>query len=304
MDVRLTIVGIGGVGGILAGPLLRKYGGAVNLVARGARGEALRAHGLTLHSDLYGTFTVPAPSVAEKAEELGVQDYVLLCVKNDALPAVARQLMPIVDEHTVVVPVMNGVTAVEVLERELGKGKIVGSVIYTVSSAGADFSITQKGKFTHLFLEDREETRPLHTILTEADIDCRLTADIKTAIWSKYVFNCAYNTMTAAEATNAAGLKAEPLRSDFAAILAEAKAVGMACGAAFREDMVEKELVRLDKTTDASTSSLSRDFDAGRVGEMEVFSGDLLGMAARHGIAAPAMERYYEMLRTRAASFA
>ena len=302
MDFRMTVVGIGGVGGVLSGPLLRKYGSSVTLVARGKRGEHLRTHGLTLHSDVYGEFTVPCENVAETPEGLGVQDYILVCVKNDALPQVTEQIRAIADEHTVVVPVMNGVTAPEVMAK--GAGQVAGSVIYTVSGAGKDFSITQKGKFTHLFLEDRgEATAKLQCILADAGIDCRLTSDIKTAIWSKYVFNCAYNTMTAACRADAGMLKAEPLRSDFAAILAEAGAVGSAAGAAFRADMVEKELYRLDKTTDSSTSSLSRDFDAGRAGELEVFSGDLVRMAQRYGVETPVMERYYAKLKELAAAF-
>lgn len=302
MDFSLSIIGVGGVGGVLAGPLLRKYGSAVSLVARGKRGEHLRAEGLTLHSDVYGEFTTACERVVERPEELPVQDYILVCVKNDALPAVTEQIRAIADAHTVVVPVVNGVTAPEVMAK--GAGQVAGSVIYTVSSAGKDFSITQKGKFTRLFLEDRGvETQKLQQILADAGIDCRLTSDIKTAIWSKYVFNCAYNTMTAACATDAGHLKEEPLRSDFAAILAEAGAVGTAAGAVFRADMVERELTRLDTTTDSSTSSLSRDFDAGKAGELEVFSGDLVRMARSCGVETPVMERYYEKLKELAAAF-
>lgn len=304
MDFCLTVVGIGGVGGVLAGPLVRKYGGAVSLVARGARGEHLRTQGLTLHSDLYGEFTVRPETVVETAAELPVQDYVLVCVKNDALSKVMEQIRPIVDEHTVVVPVMNGVTAAEVLEKGLTHGKVAGSVIYTVSSAGADYAITQTGRFTHLFLDETVGgAKELCGLLTAAGIDCRLTGDIRTAMWSKYVFNCAYNTMTAAEATDAGHLKTEPLRSDFAAIIAEAGAVGRACGAAFPENMVEREMHRLDKTVDSSTSSLSRDFDVRRAGEMEVFSGDLVRMAGRHDIAVPTMQRYYAKLQDLAKTF-
>lgn len=304
MNFSLTIVGIGGVGGVLAGPLVRKYGGAVSLVARGARGEHLRTQGLTLHSDLYGEFTVQPETVVETPEVLSVQDYVLVCVKNNALSKVMEQIRPIVGEHTIVVPVMNGVTAAEVLEKGLLQGKVAGSVIYTVSSAGTDYAITQTGKFTHLFLDETVDgAKELCGLLTDAGIDCRLTGDIKTAMWSKYVFNCAYNTMTAAEAADAGHLKAEPLRSDFAAIIAEAGTVGRACGAAFPENMVEKEMHRLDKTVDSSTSSLSRDFDVCRVGEMEVFSGDLVRMAAERSIEVPTMQRYYKKLREKAKTF-
>ena len=304
MDFRMTIVGVGGVGGVLAGPLLRKYSASVSLVARGTRGEHLRTNGLTLCSDLYGTFTVQPETVVETAAELPVQDYVLVCVKNDALPKVIEQIRPIVDAHTVVVPVMNGVTAVETLKKSLPQGKVAGSVIYTVSSAGTDYAITQTGKFTHLFLDETVDgAKELCRLLVDAGIDCRLTGDIQTAMWSKYVFNCAYNTMTAAQATDAGHLKEEPLRADFEAILTEAGAVGRAYGAAFGENMVEKEMHRLDKTVDRSTSSLSRDFDARRVGEMEVFSGDLVRMAGQKGIAVPTMQRYYEKLLDMAKTF-
>lgn len=303
---RLSVIGIGGVGGVLAGPLVRTYGSAVSLVARGARGAHLREYGLTLHSDLYGEFTVRPATVAETPEELGVQDFVLVCVKNDVLPSVAQQIKPIVGPDTVVVPVMNGVTAAQVLRQALPVGKVAPSVIYTVSAALADYSITQSGKFTHLFVDDLQgdaAVARLTDIMKGAGIDWRPTGDILTAVWSKYVFNCAYNTMTAARATDAGHLKREPLRTDFAAILAEAREVGVRCGAALPEDMVEKELHRLEKTADSSESSLSRDFAKKRTGELEVFSGDLVRQAQSLGIDTPMIRRYYEELLALAMEF-
>ena len=44
---KITVLGVGGVGGLLAGQLIRQYGDAVSLVARGGRGEHLRRQGLT-----------------------------------------------------------------------------------------------------------------------------------------------------------------------------------------------------------------------------------------------------------------
>ncbi len=45
-NFTLTIMGVGGIGGLLAGPLVRKYGDRISLVARGARAEALREFGM------------------------------------------------------------------------------------------------------------------------------------------------------------------------------------------------------------------------------------------------------------------
>ena len=93
---KLTVVGIGGIGGLLSGPLVRQYGDHITLVARGKRGEALREKGLTLHSEMYGEFTVSPAAVVETPESLPVQDVVLVCVKNGQLDQVARQIAPIV----------------------------------------------------------------------------------------------------------------------------------------------------------------------------------------------------------------
>ena len=57
------------------------------------------------------------------------------------------------------------------------------------------------------------------------------------------------------------------------------------------------------KTTDDSTSSLSRDFAAGRSGELEVFCGDVIRMAEEHGVDVPVTAAYYAALQDIAAGF-
>ena len=199
---KITVLGVGGVGGLLAGQLIRQYGDAVSLVARGGRGEHLRRQGLTIHSDLYGEYTVQPAAVAEDPAELGVQDLILVSVKYAQLETAAAQLAPIVGPDTLVLPVMNGVHTAAKLGRLLGKGRMLQSVIYVVSSAGEDYSITQYGDYTTIYLGEGErageaDAKAVCEALKAADIDCRFAPDVQAAIWSKYVLNCAYNVVTA-----------------------------------------------------------------------------------------------------------
>lgn len=308
---KLAVVGLGGIGGLLAGPLVRQYGERISLVAHGRRGAALRERGLTLHSDVYGQFTVHPAAVAETPAELPVQDVVLVCVKNGNLPEVAEQIAPIVGPDTIVLTVMNGVTAGTVLGQALGAGIVLESVIYTVSSAGPDFSITQRGGFTYLFTGAvpgdtlrAAAAKELAGIFAGAGIECRVAEDVRTAIWSKFVLNCAYNVATARWGCNIGAIKADPARiEDCRALMAEARQVGVAMGVALPENLVEKQLRRIETTTDDSTSSLSRDFAVGRAGELEVFSGDVVRMAAERRIPVPVTERYYAALRELSANF-
>jgi len=310
-NFTLAIVGAGGIGGLLAGPLIRKYGSQISLVARGARGAALRERGLTLHSDLYGEFTVRPAAVAETPDGLGVQDFVLVCVKNGNLPQVSSQLAPIVGPDTTVMTVMNGVTAGGVLRAALEQGRVLESVIYTVASAGRDYSITQQGNFTQLFTgaepgdgEGLAAAASLVEILSAAGIEAKVSPNLQTAIWSKFVLNCAYNVSTARWGCAIGAVKADPARmEDCRLLMEEARAVGRAKGVALPDDLIDRNLLRIRKSTDDSASSLSRDFAAGRAGEMEVFSGDVVRMAAGTGVPVPVTERYYKALLELAAAF-
>ena len=308
---KITIVGIGGVGGLLAGVLIRKYGVNVSLIARGKRAEHLRTHGLTLHSDAYGEFTVNPAAVTDDPAVLPTQDLVLVCVKNDALEAAAQQIMPIVGPNTVVLPVMNGVTAAKKLRAILPTGTVLGCVIYTVSGAGQDFSITQQGKFTELSIgsqvfdsAEQAVAEEAAALFMEAGIQCKAVEDVAAAIWTKYVLNCAYNVATARWGCTIGGIKADENRvEDCRALLTESWKVGIASGVALPEELPEKQLRRILKTSDDSDSSLGRDFAAGRPGEMEVFCGDVIRMAETLGVDVPMTRKYYDALKDIASRF-
>lgn len=309
---KIMVVGVGGVGGVLAANLVKKYGESVSLIARGPRRESLRQNGLTLHSDLYGEFTVHPACIEEDPALCGVQDLILICVKNGGLQKVCQQISPVVGEHTAVMAVMNGVSAGQELAQRLGKGVLVDSVIYTVSSAGSDYSITQKGSYTYLNIgshtdseEGKKAAQEIDDLLNAAGVDCKVSRNVQAAIWKKYVLNCAFNVATARWGYTIGQLAADAAkRADCRALMAEAAAVAAKMGVPLPEDLVDKHMVTMmENTTPNSDSSLSRDFDAGKMGEMEVFSGYIVRKAAELGVPAPVSCEYYEGLKARAAGF-
>ena len=124
------------------------------------------------------------------------------------------------------------------------------------------------------------------------------------AEWSKYVLNCAYNVMTARHACTIGDVQADPtLLAHYRGLMEEAYQVGLAMGVSQAPTLVEKNMRRLDKTAPASTSSLSRDFDAGIVGEMDIFTGDMIRMADACGTPIPLTRDYHQGLLERVARF-
>ena len=122
-DKKVAVVGVGGVGGYLAG-MLGTVCPHLTLAARGKRKESLEEKGLVLHSDYHGERNIRPEKVVPVAE-MEMQDYIFVCVKNYSLEEVCREMKPAVGEHTVIIPVMNGVNPGERVRKSMDKGTVV-----------------------------------------------------------------------------------------------------------------------------------------------------------------------------------
>jgi 2-dehydropantoate 2-reductase len=298
-------VGIGGVGGYVGGAFADTFDD-VTFIARNQRLQDIGQNGLRVVSDIRGTFTVHPAFVTDCPEKAGIQDYIFVCVKNYSLDEVCRQIAPAVDEHTVIVPIMNGVDPGDVIRRNLGKGIVLDSLIYIVTSLEKDGSIRQMDEYAEVHLgkmnPSREETSAISAVrqlFDEADIRCIVESDIEAAIWEKYIFNCAYNVATARYLCNAGEIREDAERmEDFIALLREAYHLGEALGVHVQEQwLISHEERMRSVVSSAATSSLKRDMEAGRQSELETFSGYVVREASKKGVEVPVSIRYYESMR-------
>lgn len=304
-DKRIAVVGVGGVGGYIAGLLVDAYS-HVTLVARGGRGASIREKGLVLHSDYKGEYVVHPERVVESAEELGPQDFIFICVKNYSLEEVCKSLAGAVMEETVIVPVMNGVDPGERARAFLKKGTVVDSLIYIVAFANADYSVTQQDTFANLRIgimdADDGEARAVRDaagLLTGADIDYKVSDDIECEIWRKYILNCAYNVMTAYYNNTIGELRKDAVKAEeYEQLVYEAYRVGLAKGVHVCQEHVDEILHKFYKEhAEDATSSLQRDVWSGRSTEIETFSGYILKEGRLLGVDVPVSERMYEGLK-------
>ena len=302
-DSKITIVGIGGVGGYLSGMLCRTFS-QVTLIARGERGKSIEKGGVILHSEYNGEIHAVPHRVVHSAEEIReIQDIIFLCVKNYSLEDVCRDLRHCVDAHTIIVPVMNGADTGKRTKAFLGKGRVSDCVIYITSFLNPDFSVTQLGQYARLVLgsrEDAEAAREAGKYLAAAGIDCEVYEDADQAVWEKYIFNCAYNVETAYYNANVEDLQTdEKRREELRTLLGEACSVAAAKHIHIRENYQEEEYERFLHLSEGSTSSLKRDMEAGKTSEIETFGGYLVEEAQRLNIPIPLSEKIYRELRCR-----
>lgn len=304
-DKKIAVIGIGGVGGYLAGMLTETYR-HVSLVARGKRRQSIEEKGLVLHSGYHGEMTVHPWKIVEDVKALEAQDYIFICVKNYSLEEVCRDLKNVVTNNTVIIPVMNGAEPGEKTRKLLGEGTVVDSLIYIVAFANDDYSVTQQGDFANLRIgimdadeKEQAKVKEVEELLTRAEIDCKAVEDIEREVWRKYILNCAYNVASAYYDNTIGQLRNDSVKAkEYEDLVWEAYRVAAAKGVHVTEEHVKAIIHRFYyELAEDATSSLQRDVRAGRQTELETFGGYLIREAQKLGIEVPVSEKMYEGLK-------
>ena len=307
--MKIMISGIGSVGGYITSYLCQQEaaGNQITAAARGKRLETLRAGGLVLHSELMGE-CVSHPDFVAKPAEAGVQDVIFVCVKNYSLQEALRELLPCVAEHTIVVPILNGIDHYAVTRKFLSKGHVLDTLIYIYASGNEDYSTNQVGSKVRLCLaahtaEDHEALAAAAQLFSQPGICCVLPEDMEAELWQKFITNCGFNVITAYYACNVQGIKDHPERlQEYRALLEEACAVGRAKGVNLPENLAQLQFDRVVlKSNPQVTSSMAQDVMAGRRIELDTFGGVLSRLADEAGVSVPVTKRLYETMKKRLA---
>ena len=304
-NIKITVAGVGAIGGLLAAMLGRKYEDRITLIARGEHAKALREKGLTMESEFYGDSFMKPAAVAEKGEEIPVQDLLLICCKNYSLDQLSEQIRPCIGPDTIVMPVMNGVEPGDRVREKFPEAICIDALIYTITAKASDHSVKQSGPYTHMFIGSKlkderhtEAAKKVHELFKSVGFDARYSDDIMSEIWQKFILNCGFNVITARYLTNTGGVRRNSeWAKDFHELMKEAEAVGRMEGVNIPEGTAEKKYdYCMENQKDDATSSLKRDVEAGRQAELDAFLGAVIRKAGKYGIEVPYSEKYHREL--------
>jgi len=232
-------------------------------------------------------------------------DIVFVCVKGYSLRAAAKAISPMVDDHTLVVPIINGVNGGSKLYSYLGKGKVAEAVMYISSKIEVDGIIKHTSKNTKIVISSNKN-RSIHkrylekvyNVLTKADIRCEVRKDAEAAAWNKYVFNCAFNVTDSYYDVRVKGILEDRMKFEtFCNVVKECEEVGRAKGIDLHKDIYENSINNLKKLSRKSISAMHRDVALGKKFELELFCGDLCRMGRDVGVPTPYTQKAYEKLK-------
>ncbi len=286
--MKIAIVGAGGVGGYF-GARLAQYGADVTFVARGATANALRANGIRVES-IAGDFAVPHIRVRDEQSPAEEFDAVLVAVKAWQLPDAIASIRLLLGRDTLVVPLLNGVEAPELLSRELGQEHVAGGLSAIVAWTAAPGVIRHAGAdptimFGELDNRRSDRSESLLGILRSAGITAEIPPDIQRSMWTKFAFITPMSGIGGVTRVPVGIWRTTPeTRAMAAAAVEEVAAVAAARGIALDADLIQRTMSRYDGLPPDATASLQRDVMNGRPSELEAQLGAVVRLGAEAGV--------------------
>ena len=190
---RVAVVGAGAVGGYFGG-LLARAGAPVVMIGRPAFVESVTKNGLFLDT-LQFQENVRLEASAEMAALDGAE-VVLFSVKTTDNAATARAIAPFVANDALVLSMQNGVDNVEQI-RAAARIEALPSVVYVAASAPEPGVVKHVGRGDLVVGPQNAKTERIAALFSRASIPCRISENIDGELWTKLVWNCALNAVSA-----------------------------------------------------------------------------------------------------------
>src|SRR6187551_3656904 len=133
--MRILSLGAGAIGGYFGGRLV-EAGGDVTFLVREKRQKILTERGLRIES-VFGNFETPVRAINE-SQIAGPFDLILLTCKAYDLPSAMAAIEPAVGDDTAILPLLNGVAHIELLNTKFGRQKVLGGVAKIASTLTPD----------------------------------------------------------------------------------------------------------------------------------------------------------------------
>jgi 2-dehydropantoate 2-reductase len=294
---RIAVVGAGAVGGYFGGSLARA-GAPVVMIGRPAFVEAVRKNGLFLDTlSFQESVRVEASS---EIEQVRGAEIVLFCVKTTDNAATAQSLKPLLAPDALLISMQNGVDNVEQI-RAAGLDALP-AVVYVAASVPEPGRVKHVGRGDLVIGPENETTRRVAELFLRASIPCRISANIDGDLWTKLIWNCALNAVSALGQAKYGRISASAdawkvVESVVYEVLAVAKAAGVHLPGLEDPKAATAGALKIATQMSDAISSTGQDLSRGKRTEIDSLNGFIARKGAALGVPTPVNQTLYALVK-------
>jgi 2-dehydropantoate 2-reductase len=286
MDEGLTVAVMGaGAVGCYYGGMLARAGHDVVLIARRNHVEAMERDGLRMQTRSFDEH-VRVRASTDPAAVRGA-DLVLFSVKSMDTEAAGRQIREHLDPAALVLCLQNGVDNADRLRGVLSAHSVAAAVVYVATEMAGPGHLRHHGR-GELVIEPSPRSEAVARALVAAGVATELSDNVRGALWTKLILNCAYNAVSAiaqrpyGENVRSAGIP-EVMRDVVAECVAVAREEGVRL-----PDGLDVAVHRIAETMPSQFSSTAQDLARGKPSEIDYLNGLVVRRGEALGVPTPA----------------
>jgi 2-dehydropantoate 2-reductase len=299
--MRVLVVGAGAIGGYFGGRMLQA-GRDVTFLVRPRRATELAEAGLVIKSP-NGDVTLKNPPTVQ-ADKLNQKfDVVLLSCKAFDLDDAIRSFAPAVGPQTSIIPLLNGMLHLDVLDGKFGRERVLGGLCAIAATLNEKREVVQLNPMQSLNFGERDgklsdRVRAAAEVFASGKIGAVASENIVREMWEKWVFLASLAASTCLMRAPVGNILAAPGGRDFIlGMLDECSAVAAAEGHAPSGPFFERTKGMLTAEGSQLTASMFRDIRAGAPVESDHVIGDLIARGDAAKVPVPRLRIAYTHLK-------
>ncbi len=309
--MKILVLGAGGVGGFFGGRLA-EAGADVSFLVRPGRAAQIARDGLVVKSP-FGDIGMPVKTVAA-ASGGGPYEIVILTCKAYDLDSAIAAIAPAIEGGAAVLPLLNGMAHLDVLDRRFGAGKVLGGLCFVAATLTPTGEVHQLGGMLNGIVfgersgEISSRCERLKAAFGAAPVESRVSSEILRDMWSKWVQLASMAGLTCLmRATVGEANQAEEGAAIALELLDECRAIAAAYDAVPSEKADATMRGRLTDKASTLSASMLRDIERGGPIEAAHIIGDMIRRGRAKGVPTPLLRvvlahlQAYEARRKRAA---
>ena len=292
--------------------MLARAGHKVTLIGREAHMQVVANHGLQL--DLANSSRIENIRLETSTNISAVKDadLILFCVKSTDSEVVAQDIAVHLLPQAVVVSLQNGVENSMLISRHI-KNAVIPAVVYVATEITAPGYVKHHGR-GDLVIGTMLPPRLNHPHQTLADIvelfasaqvGVRISDNVMVELWSKLMVNCAFNAISGLSQLSYGNLALlDSIRATQATVVKEVIAVAKADGVVLSKPEALQTVANIAMAMPGQKSSTAQDMARRKTSEIDHLNGFIVRRGLAHGIATPANQALYALVKLVESSYA
>lgn len=299
--MKIAVMAAGAVGAYFGGKLALA-GHDVTFIARGEHAAAIRERGLRVNS-VHGDFVVENAQVTADPNDVGPVDIILFAVKLWATEEAAELCKSMIGDDTLVIPLQNGVDAIDVVSGVLGENHVGGGIAKISAVIEEPGLIKHVSSFASIEFAEADSkpsdrTTAFLAACQEAGFDAEISKDIVKSLWLKFIFLATLSGITTA-ARNSIGpiIDCEEGLNSFRNSMSEIIQVGQKMGVNLSDETLDRLMKFVMALPPTMRASQVADLEAGNRLEAPWLTGAVCKMGRANQIETPVNDALYAVLR-------